>query len=181
MAVADVGVEATVASSFDFLFSELAHSPLECDMPVKAITTLIKDAAAQFPFISEIYLRYLCYFKSPDSVPYIEILPSLFAYSSDSILNDVIDQLSLLVEESSDAIVPIISVWIDLLPISALKTSRLHQVIESALSSIDESEIPFLFSTLLKACQSPSISNILMKLLDEVWMTYDIWFQSNRH
>lgn len=162
-----------IAKTFDAILSELAYSPLEHDIPVHSVLNCIKDAALKHPFITEIYLRYLCNLKTPTPNPYIEVIPTLCVYSSESIAYDVIDQLLLLLDENINLLVPVIGVWVELLPSCSASITKFHSIIEGALESIDEAEIPFLVRTLLKSYQSSQASRILSKLLKNVGTSLD--------
>ena len=101
-------------------------------------------------------------------IPFVEIFPSVFGMASPLLLDEVFEQLQNLQSRDNKCILPVINALVDL-PLTAELKNKLVALTEEAINIVDESDIPFLFRTLLNNLEHVNASNIAGKILMEVY------------
>jgi hypothetical protein len=106
----------------------------------------------------------------PQPVPFVEIIPALYGMSSPLQLQEVFEQLQSLLSTDNQYILPVINSLVDL-PLSAELKTKLVFLTEEVISIVDETDIPFLFRTLLNNLEHINTNSLAGKILTEVRVT----------
>ena len=86
----------------------------------RAAATLIRDLSLNYPNISQIMLTYLPSLAQP--VPFIEIIPPLFAISSPEVTSDAVTQLLVVLQADSRLTIPVMAAMTELpLPVHCIQ------------------------------------------------------------
>jgi hypothetical protein len=90
--------------------------------------------------------------------------------ASPLLLKEVFEQLHSLLTSDNQLILPVINALVDL-PLSDELTSELVALTEEAIAIADESDVPFLFRTLLNNLDNINTANIAGRILSEVMLS----------
>lgn len=149
----------------DELLSKLhLHNP-EPSSVIKNVASFVRDMATFHPNACHLLLIHLPHL--PDPIPFIDIMASMFCVASPSLIADAVAQLKLLPERDSRLLLPVIAAMADL-PLPADLLLELYNLAEEALETLEETELPALFRTLLKSLCPLRAERTLLKLRDEV-------------
>lgn len=118
--------------------------------------------------VGSVLLSYLDILPQP--IPFLEIVPSLFGMASPHQLQEVFNTLKSI---DNQFIGPVINAVVDL-PLTPEMKIELVSLTETAIHSVDEKDIPFLFRTLLNNLEHISTSNVPGKILKEVNFTLQV-------
>ena len=152
---------------------ELLVNTLLTSVSMQGVETDVKDVKSVADFILEmgmlqasavgpVLLSHLDLLPLP--TPFLEIVPSLFGMASPHQLQEVLETLKSI---DNQFIGPVINALVDL-PLTAEMKSELVSLTETAIHTVDEKDIPFLFRTLLNNLEHINTSNIPGKILKEV-------------
>lgn len=128
----------------------------------KVASEVLKIGIRQTSTAGAVLLSHLDRLLQP--APFLELIPSFFGMASPHQLQEVFETLKSI---DNQFIGSVISALVDL-PLTAEMKLELVSLIETAISTVDEKDIPFLFQTLLNNLEHIDTSNIPGKILKEV-------------
>lgn len=150
-----------ILSAADMLLQAVVwHSDADENI-LRSIASTIRDLSNSQPNVNQVLLLYLPSFPNP--LPFIEIIPALFSISPPALIKDTITQLNQMLDADNRFLIPIIATIIELpLPIEVIKT--VVKLSETALSLVDEEDIPILFRVLLKSLEHINNENLSKRI-----------------
>ena len=135
---------------------------------IRSIALFIRDMSLLNPNICHILL--LHFPKLRDPLPFIELMPSMFAVSSNSLVDNCVNHLFSKLEASSDRsnlLLPIISALMSL-PLSDKYKPQLSQLVKISMKIVNESDFPILFKVLLKSVDRINVDQVVLIFREEV-------------
>lgn len=159
------GSKEEILNKVDSLLKTVQHM-VEVDMDkVKEVANLVlKYGALQATSVGSMLLERLEFLPHP--IPFVEIIPSLFGIASPDQLREVFKCLEHLAADTH-LMLSVINAMVDL-PLTPELKPRLIALTSEAMNSVDESDIPFLFRTLLNHLEHISASDFASQILKEV-------------
>lgn len=152
-------------SYLDELLSRLEFDNDESSTVIKNIASFVRDVATYHPNACHLLLIHLPNFRDP--LPLINIMPSMFCVASPSLVAAAVTQLKLLPIKDSKYLLPVIGIIADL-PLTDGLSEELYSLGESAIDTLEESELPALFRILMKSVCPARAESALLKIRDEV-------------
>jgi hypothetical protein len=152
-------------SYIDELLSRLEFDNDESSTVIKNIASFVRDVATYHPNACHLLLIHLPNFRDP--IPLINIMPSMFCVASPSLVAAAVTQLKLLPIKDSKYLLPVIGIIADL-PLTDGLLEELYGLGESAIDTLEESELPALFRILMKSVCPSRAERALLKIRDEV-------------
>lgn len=126
---------------------------------------LVRKVGCAKPNIGPILVSHLALL--PDATCFIDIIPSIMGVASPTTLEETFTQLEGLALAENRYMLPVISVLVDL-PFPAIVKPALARLADEAIGSVNESDIPFLFRTILKNLSDSDAYDITFRLRKEV-------------
>lgn len=155
-------------SYLDELLSKLEFDSNDSSDVIKNIASFVRDVATYHPNACHLLLIHLPNFRDP--LPLINIMPSMFCVASLSLVTEAVAQLKSLVRKDSKFLLPVIGVMADL-PLTDSLLEELYSLGESAIVTLEETELPALFRILMKSMYPSRAERALLKIRDEVYYT----------
>ena len=132
----------------------------------KSIALFIRSVASIHLDVRHLLLMHLSSISDP--LPFVEILPALFSVSTTpSLIEDVVSQLIVLLEIDNSLLLPVIGAMVEL-PLTNRIVPQLAELAESAISLVQESDLPLLLRTLLKSLDLVSADRTVHAIRREV-------------
>ena len=161
-----------VETILDSLLTAVATQAIDPHMDTQVLThaasVVLDYSALHASTVGSVLLNHLTLLPLP--IPFIEIIPSLFGMASPLLLKEVFEQLHSLLTSDNQLILPVINALVDL-PLSDELKSELVALTEEAIAIADESDVPFLFRTLLNNLDNINTANIAGRILSEVMLS----------
>lgn len=153
-------------SHIENLFESVTNSN---DAPIclqRSIAAYIKDVCLHNPNVIRVLIRNIS--SIPNPLPYIEILPAIVCVSSNELIQETIETLIAISHIDGNFLLPTLGVIADL-PIPQHLLSLIVPVAESALSQVDEADMPALFRMLLGSFVNINSDYIVTRIRREVF------------
>ena len=139
-------LEQSIHNLFQSLLSS-SSSSTSSSVEMKDLLHLLIDSCLKHSNIITIFLSYLPLLEIVD--PFIDIIPSIFAISSDHLIEQAVNSLIQLIQFDNRKTLKILSTLMDL-PLLPHLQAHIATLAFEALQSVDEIDIPLLCRTILK-------------------------------
>ena len=147
------------------LFNVCLMHPEEDESSFRQVANLIRDISSMHSNISQVLLTFLP--SLPKPLPFIEIIPTLFAVSTPEVLSDTVHQMSAMVASDNKLLIPVMAALVEL-PLPTTCIQVLLKMAEEAVSVVDDDDLPLLFKTLIKSMDHINTTSLCAKLRGEI-------------
>jgi hypothetical protein len=139
------------------------------DNDLQKVANIIRNFGVLHPIVCSLLLKHLSNFPNP--IPFVHIIPTIFSSKSESLRCDVVSQLQDLLSTDNRYCLPVLSALVEL-SLPSNSHTFLNSLCENAIGIVDETDLPFLFRTILKNSEFTNCRRIIKRLRDEVLFIY---------
>ena len=132
---------------------------------IQQVAYFLRDISSTHPNVAHVVLTYLP--TLPHPIPFVEIIPTLFAVSTPESIVDVVSQLSLMVADDKEVLIPVMAALAEL-PLPPSCVASLVAMAEEAVTVVDDDELPLLFKILIKSMDHVNTTSLCARLRCEI-------------
>lgn len=158
----------TAASVVDATLHNISTYTIVDHSKLKAVANIILNQSYHQPILCCVLPKHLS--KLPNVLPFLDVLPQMFAMCSSKLVDNVVRELLRVIEAHEELLIPVLGVIIEL-PMSEQSKPVVSRLADASISLVDSADLPVLTRVLLRTANVLECEETVKSLRHEVVST----------